>query len=115
MSPINCQTLASDKLPNQVIRETRVDLRLSEVTLEGHLAIAEKPRCIVIFAHGSGGSRHSARNRAVAQRLNEAHLATLLFDLLTEEEHIVDQTKARFQFDIPNSCRSGHSMVRLLF
>lgn len=50
-----------------------------------------------------------------SQRLNEAHLATLHFDLLTEEEHIVDQTNARFQFDIPNSCRSGHSMVRLLF
>lgn len=48
-----------------MIRETRVDLRLSEVTLEGHLAIAEKPRCIVIFAHGSGGSRDRARNRAV--------------------------------------------------
>jgi hypothetical protein len=58
--------LANDQLPNQVIRETRVDLRLSEVTPEGHLAITEKTRCIVIFGHGSGGSRHSARNRAVA-------------------------------------------------
>lgn len=64
--------MANDELPNQAIRETRVNLRLSEVTLEGYLAIPEKPRGIVIFAHGSGSSRHSARNRAVAKRLNEA-------------------------------------------
>jgi len=93
--------IQEDALANQLIRETRVNLRLNEVTLEGHLAIPENPRGIVIFAHGSGSSRHSPRNRAVAKRLNEAHLATLLFDLLTEEEHVVDQANDRFRFDIP--------------
>lgn len=87
-------------MANQLIRETRVNLRLNEVTLEGHLAIPENPCGIVIFAHGSGSSRHSTRNRAVAKRLNESHLATLLFDLLTEEEHVVDQANGRFRFDI---------------
>jgi putative phosphoribosyl transferase len=83
------------------IREIRVDLQLDEVTLEGHLAIPEDPYGIVIFAHGSGSSRHSPRNRFVARRLNEGHLATLLFDLLTEEENARDQVTGQFRFDIP--------------
>jgi putative phosphoribosyl transferase len=87
-------------LANQVIRETRVDLQLDDVSLEGHLAIPEDPRGIVIFAHGSGSSRHSPRNRAVARRLHEARLATLLFDLLTEGEQLADQASGRFRFDI---------------
>jgi dienelactone hydrolase len=87
-------------LANQLIRETRVDLRLDDVSLEGHLAIPEDPRGIVIFAHGSGSSRHSPRNRAVARRLHEARLATLLFDLLTEGEQAADQATGHFRFDI---------------
>jgi putative phosphoribosyl transferase len=87
-------------MANQAIRETRVDLQLDDVSLEGHLAIPEDPRGIVIFAHGSGSSRHSPRNRAVARRLQEAHLATLLFDLLTEGEQLADQATGRFRFDI---------------
>ena len=51
--------------------------------MAGHLTIPEQPRGIVVFAHGSGSSRHSPRNRYVAELLNEAGLATLLFDLLT--------------------------------
>ncbi|MPZ78349.1 MAG: hypothetical protein GEU77_17720 [Deltaproteobacteria bacterium] len=82
------------------IREVRLSLQLEDVSLEGHLAIPEDPRAIVIFAHGSGSSRHSPRNRSVAKRLNEAHLATLLFDLLTEEEHARDQASGQFRFDI---------------
>jgi dienelactone hydrolase len=87
-------------LANQLIRETRVDLQLDDVSLEGHLAIPEDPRGIVLFAHGSGSSRHSPRNRAVARRLQEARLATLLFDLLTEGEQVADQASGRFRFDI---------------
>ena len=83
------------------IREMRVGLQLEDATLEGHLAIPENPDGIVIFAHGSGSSRHSPRNRFVAKRLNESHLATLLFDLLTEEEHARDQINRKFRFDIP--------------
>jgi pimeloyl-ACP methyl ester carboxylesterase len=73
---------------------------LGDVTLEGHLAIPEEPGEIVIFAHGSGSSRHSPRNRLVAKRLNEARLATLLFDLLTKGEQLADQTTGEFRFDI---------------
>jgi putative phosphoribosyl transferase len=56
------------------------------VSVAGHLTIPENPRGIVVFAHGSGSSRHSPRNRYVAKVLNEAGLATLLFDLLTPAE-----------------------------
>jgi putative phosphoribosyl transferase len=87
-------------MARQAIRETRVDLQLDDVSLEGHLAMPEDPRGIVIFAHGSGSSRHSPRNRAVARRLHEARLATLLFDLLTEGEQAADQASGRFRFDI---------------
>jgi putative phosphoribosyl transferase len=83
-----------------VVRETRIDLRLDDIVLEGHLAIPEEPHGIVLFAHGSGSSRHSPRNRFVARRLNESHLGTLLFDLLTEQEHARDQVTGRFRFDI---------------
>ena len=82
------------------LRELRVSLQLDDVTLEGHLAIPEDPDGLVIFAHGSGSSRHSPRNRSVAKRLNEAHLATLLFDLLTEEEQARDQASGQFRFNI---------------
>lgn len=56
------------------------------VSVAGHLTIPENPRGIVVFAHGSGSSRHSPRNRYVAEVLNAAGLATLLFDLLTPDE-----------------------------
>ena len=89
-------------MANQLLtRETRLSLHVDEVTLEGHLAIPEGSRGLVIFAHGSGSSRHSPRNRSVATRLNEAHLATLLFDLLTEAEQSRDQTTGELRFDIP--------------
>ena len=55
----------------------------------------------MLFAHGSGSSRFSTRNRAVAQRLNDAGLATLLFDLLTADEETIDARTAQLRFDIP--------------
>jgi hypothetical protein len=55
-------------------------------SVAGHLTIPENPKGIVVFAHGSGSSRHSPRNRYVAQILNAAGLATLLFDLLAPDE-----------------------------
>jgi len=89
------------KMANQItIREMRVNLQLDDIVLEGHLAVPEDPQGLVVFAHGSGSSRHSPRNRFVARRLNEGHLATLLFDLLTEEEHARDQVAGQFRFDI---------------
>ena len=56
------------------------------VSLAGHLTIPQRPTGIVVFAHGSGSSRHSPRNKYVAEVLNKAGLATVLFDLLTPEE-----------------------------
>ena len=70
------------------IRDEEVSVSAGPATLAGHLTIPEHPVGIVVFAHGSGSSRHSPRNRYVAEVLNSAGLATLLFDLLTPaEEH----------------------------
>lgn len=63
-----------------------VEVRLRDVVLLGALAIPDEPKGVVLFAHGSGSSRLSPRNSAVARTLNEAGFATLLFDLLTDIE-----------------------------
>ncbi|CEG57737.1 dienelactone hydrolase family protein [Legionella fallonii] len=68
--------------------------------LEGILYIPEKARGIVLFVHGSGSSRFSKRNQYVAQVLNAANHATLLFDLLTPEEDVIDDITREFRFDI---------------
>ncbi|HYZ32091.1 MAG TPA: alpha/beta hydrolase, partial [Crenalkalicoccus sp.] len=70
------------------------------VTLEGDLNLPEGAHGLVLFAHGSGSSRHSPRNRYVARLLNEAGLATLLIDLLTTGEEAVDARTAALRFDI---------------
>jgi pimeloyl-ACP methyl ester carboxylesterase len=70
----------------------------SGVTLEGDLAIPDRARGIVLFAHGSGSSRRSPRNQFVARVLREAGLGTLLFDLLTLREDAVYET--RFDIDL---------------
>lgn len=70
------------------------------VMLEGNLSLPKDATGIVLFAHGSGSSRHSPRNRYVAQRLNEAKLATLLVDLLTRDEEAVDLRTMQIRFDI---------------
>jgi len=69
-------------------------------TLEGHLAAPSDARGIVVFAHGSGSSRFSPRNQYVAGVLNEGGLATLLFDLLTAEEQVIDERTRALRFDI---------------
>jgi len=75
-------------------------LTLGSATLEGALRIPEAATGIVLFAHGSGSSRHSPRNRYVAQALHEGGLATLLIDLLTEAEEREDDRTARLRFNI---------------
>ena len=69
--------------------------------LQGSLVIPPDALGIVAFAHGSGSSRFSSRNQRVAQFLNQARLATLLFDLLTAEENTRDLVTAEYRFDIP--------------
>jgi dienelactone hydrolase len=68
--------------------------------LEGSLAIPEGATGLVVFAHGSGSSRHSPRNRFVAESLRRKGLGTLLIDLLTEDEENVDERTRRLRFDI---------------
>ncbi len=69
--------------------------------LSGDLVLPESARAVVVFAHGSGSSRHSPRNRAVAAELRTAGLGTALMDLLTEEEDRRDASTAEYRFDIP--------------
>jgi putative phosphoribosyl transferase len=83
----------------QIVKEVRIDLR--KISLGGTLTVPAEAQGIVIFAHGSGSSRHSPRNRYVADVLNKGALATLLFDLLTGDEEAVDIRTARLRFDIP--------------
>jgi putative phosphoribosyl transferase len=80
--------------------ERLVRVATGEVILEGNLSLPVGARGIVLFAHGSGSSRHSSRNRHVARLLNEAQLATLLIDLLSPEEEAIDMRTAHLRFDI---------------
>lgn len=68
--------------------------------LYGDLGLPREPQGVVLFAHGSGSGRHSARNRQVARALERAGFATLLFDLLTVEEERVDAATRQHRFDI---------------
>ncbi len=77
-----------------------VGIETPDGTLPGDLNIPEGADAIVLFAHGSGSSRRSSRNRYVAEALNDGGLATLLFDLLTPQEHEVDQFTTEYRFDI---------------
>lgn len=77
-----------------------VHIREGEVTLEGNLCIPPGAQSVVLFAHGSGSSRYSPRNRFVAHALQNAGLATLLMDLLTLEEEETDAHTHQLRFDI---------------
>jgi putative phosphoribosyl transferase len=78
-----------------------VRIQAGGVTLEGDLQVPERAIAVVLFAHGSGSGRHSTRNRFVAGELQAAGLATLLIDLLTAKEEVVDQHTGHLRFDIP--------------
>ena len=80
--------------------EGAVQVTGGPVVLEGNLGVPEGARGVVLFAHGSGSSRHSPRNRYVAATLREAGLATLLVDLLTSEEEELDLRTRQLRFDI---------------
>jgi len=80
--------------------EREISIATNKVRLDGSLAIPPNAFSIVLFAHGSGSSRHSGRNRFVAQELQSRGIATLLFDLLTQQEEQVDRVTAQHRFDI---------------
>src|SRR2546430_1400352 len=77
-----------------------VHIRSGDVQLEGDLSIPDGAQGVVLFAHGSGSSRHSPRNQFVARTIREAGVGTLLFDLLTREEEEVDSRTRHLRFDI---------------
>ena len=81
-----------------VIREVRIPS--GDVSLYGDLVLPSGFFGVVLFVHGSGSGRHSARNRQVAQKLQQADMATLLFDLLTAQEEQVDLHTREHRFDI---------------
>jgi dienelactone hydrolase len=84
---------------NPEAQEVRV--RTAGVALDGTLTLPPGSPGVVLFAHGSGSSRHSPRNRFVSDALVRAGLGTLLFDLLTREEEAVDLATGQLRFDIP--------------
>ena len=82
------------------IEMNEVRIPAGRVTLDGNLTTIDGATAIVLFVHGSGSSRHSPRNQFVARTLNNAGLATLLFDLLTPEEDAIDARTAELRFNI---------------
>jgi dienelactone hydrolase len=77
-----------------------VHIAAGRATLDGNLTIPDRATALVLFAHGSGSSRHSSRNQFVARTLNDTGLATLLFDLLTLEEEAIDLRTREHRFNI---------------
>ncbi len=80
--------------------EEAVSVPSGKVWLEGNLVIPFDARAVLLFAHGSGSSRHSIRNRFVAGMLREGGMATLLFDLLSPDEEAIDLETTHLRFDI---------------
>jgi len=77
-----------------------VQIQAGRAVLSGNLHLPKGAAALVLFAHGSGSSRHSPRNQFVARTLNDAGLATLLFDLLTQEEEAIDMQTRDLRFNI---------------
>jgi len=80
--------------------ETSITVPAGSVTLDGTLAVPDNATGIILFAHGSGSSRHSPRNRYVAEELRLAGFGTLLLDLLTTSEEAIDDRTRELRFDI---------------
>lgn len=83
-----------------MISAEAIEVRAGETALQGDLVTPDDARGLVIFAHGSGSSRHSPRNQQVAGVLHDAGFATLLFDLLTTAEEAADAQTGHLRFDI---------------
>ena len=83
------------------VPQSAVQILAAGVLLDGDLAVPGQARAVVVFAHGSGSSRHSPRNRRVAAAFQQAGYATLLMDLLTGPEEDLDARTRELRFDIP--------------
>ncbi len=89
-----------DRTSERLGKERLVEVASGSVNLEGNLRIPDAARGVVLFAHGSGSSRHSPRNRYVAEVLNQAGFATVLIDLLTADEEAEDRRTGHLRFNI---------------
>jgi putative phosphoribosyl transferase len=87
-------------MANKNRKEQFIQIPIGSISLSGDLTVVEGSPGIVLFAHGSGSGRHSRRNRYVAKVLQDSGLGTLLFDLLTEEEEVIDERTRNLRFDI---------------
>ena len=83
-----------------IYRDEVVKIPVGNAIVEGDLIMPSGAKCVVLFAHGSGSSRFSPRNRFVAKEFNRARIGTLLFDLLTKEEEEEDIVTAEYRFNI---------------
>ena len=91
-----------------MVETTAVQITAGRILIEGDLTIPRAASGLVVFAHGSGSSRFSRRNRYVAQVLQGGGFATLLLDLLTREEEAIDEQTREYRFDVD---RLGHRVV----
>jgi dienelactone hydrolase len=78
-----------------------VEVRAGDAVVGADLRLPEDARAVIVFAHGSGSSRHSPRNHQVARRLEGRGFGTMLVDLLTRDEEAIDARAGRLRFDIP--------------
>jgi pimeloyl-ACP methyl ester carboxylesterase len=97
---IEVKAMVATPATRRVSERGEVQIRAGSVLLNGELKVPEDATGIVLFAHGSGSSRHSPRNQYVAGVIREAGVGTLLFDLLTREEEAIDNYTREFRFDI---------------
>lgn len=86
--------------PGQQERDVPLQITLGDFELGADLSVPPTATGLIVFAHGSGSSRHSPRNRFVASILNQGGLATILLDLLTDQEEIDDRRSSALRFDI---------------
>jgi putative phosphoribosyl transferase len=100
MSSIAEKAMAVTSANKTVVETNEVQIRAGLVLLSGELAVPKNATGIVLFAHGSGSSRHSPRNQYVARVIRDSGVGTLLFDLLTNEEEEVDNYTRELRFDI---------------
>jgi putative phosphoribosyl transferase len=82
------------------IEQSEIEIAAGDVRLPADIALPARPHGLVIFAHGSGSSRRSPRNRYVAAQLHRAAFGTVLFDLLTPDEQALDERTGEWRFDI---------------
>lgn len=97
--------MASELHTETTITTTAVHVPIGDARLDGDLGMPPDARGLIVFAHGSGSSRHSPRNKAVARWFERRGLATLLIDLLTPEEERIDRYTAQYRFDIERLAR----------